>query len=175
MLEEELVHAPDVILGHAALERHDRVVEGVIALLGRHVLQAQIPGMDRGQDARHHDLGVHFGAEPPHFLHHLVEVGLHGRKTAARKFQRIEIHLQIEARQLIDDPVILAQRKDFLGQRGRLRIAIHKEEFLLGTDALDVGFKHPAVEHVLERPHVLHDVPGEAPDLRSILTLRDVL
>ena len=175
MLEEQFIHAPDVVLGQPSFERHDGVVQCVVALLGCHVLQPEVPGMDGGQNTRQDQLRIQLSTQDPNAFNQPVQIRLHARKARPREFERVKVDFQIESGELIDYPRIIGQGEDFLSQRGRLGIAIDQKELLLGAYTLDIRLEHVILKHVLESAHVLHDVACKTANLRCVFTPRDVL
>ncbi len=154
VVELELIEPLEVELIGAATEPVHRIVESVVARVGRHVDEFEVGLLKGGKDTGQDHVAAAFLCGFPGFSEQLAELPLHVAHTSAEHV-RIEIELEVEPRELGGEVGIVQDLQNLGGDRRRTPKMINQEKFLLGADASDTGLESLLFEHLFEGPYVL--------------------
>jgi hypothetical protein len=168
VLHHELVDALDADLVVLPAQRGQRAVEREVPRVRRHVLEAEVGLPDRGQDAHEHGMDADLAARLAHARQELVGLALEAGEAVAAEGQRVEVELEVEARDLGHEVRVADAVEHLRDDRGRAAVGIDEEELLLGADAPHALLDHPGVDHLLERPEVLQQVLHELAELLGL-------
>ena len=159
----EVVRAGKVeVIGFAAPEPAERLVEHLIAGKRGHVFEGQVREPQGRQDARQ----AHIHPHPPGRLgdprHGFLQTLLGPGQQVAAQRQRFEVRLQVEAGDLGGERGIVELLQHLHRHRRRAVSVPDQEHLLLHPDAIDVLFDPPRLDHGVQLPQV-----GEQPFLEA--------
>ena len=175
MVQLELIEPLEVELVGTAPEAIHRIVERVVPRVGRHVDELEVGLLEGRQDPGQDHVAAAFLRGFPGLPEQLAELPLHVTKTGVAEYVRIEIELEVEARELGGEMGIVNRFQDLGGDRRRTPELINQEQFLFGADSPDTGLESLLFEHLLEGPHVFQEVPEKDPDFLGPRLFANVL
>jgi hypothetical protein len=149
----------------AAAEPRERVVQREITGHARHRVEREVRARERREDADEERPRAERGARARDDAEHVVEVFLHAAKEITAERARVDVGLEVEARELRREARIGRALEQLLGHTRRAALGVDEEHLLLEADAPHAALDAAALEQLLEGAQVLEHRARERPRL----------
>ncbi len=160
-LHEQLVDTRDLQLKGTAAQAGDGFVEPGVARPGRHVVERQVREMNGGQDATQGNVVAQVARQLPYMGQPLQELSFQASQTVAFQKHRLQVDLQVEARQFGYQMRIPVARQHLLSHRRRVATGLHQKQLLLRSKPADAPLNQPILQHPRKRRKVLQQLQSK--------------
>ena len=161
-LELELVRAPT--------HPRQRLVQRMIPRHRSDVVEREVGFTERREDPRENHVGAKLARSPTDHAQEFLDAHLERAKATPPQHHGLDIHFEVEARQLRRKHFSVEPIENLHGDRSGAPSLVDQEHFLLATKAPHTGLDQALFQHLLEGLKVLEKCLREGSD-RAFLHL----